>query len=527
MSRRANPKIVGGFVLAAIALLVAAALVFGSFTFFETTRRFVVFFEGSVDGLTAGSPVLFRGVPLGKVVDVGIRYDPKDSSFEIPVIIEIRPGVIARFSPTVSPNAELMKELIDQGLRARLESASLVTGQQVVQLNFFPGTPVNLQKTDLPYFQLPTVPSPTQQIMSSVDVAARDLPTLIRQAGVILDRVQRFLSPENENAIHRHPRQHRSDDENTAGGCRIARSGYRQSQQHRRRRSIEHTPQRGRRRQPRRHQGVRSQFPGSHGHLNKLTDQLNQFVAYNRMPIRQFTEGTLPDLTALIIDARTTVNKATAVLDSLERNPTRFIFGNRWARGSSSNDRSSGGCPAGEPSVHARRPRSRDPSLRLSPPAYWGRAAAASIHPASGDGFPAWTSPVKWSLVVDEPTAPRQIDTSRIALMSGPFRVEYYADVEWTDNAPAMVQLLLIQSFENTGRLPVVAPSRQTLATDFLLLSSLRKFQVEKDAPGSPQATVVLEATLLRMPRRTPIATARFKGNPRHLHIDRSGHRSL
>jgi cholesterol transport system auxiliary component len=125
--------------------------------------------------------------------------------------------------------------------------------------------------------------------------------------------------------------------------------------------------------------------------------------------------------------------------------------------------------------------------------------------------FPRGLLPVKWSVVVDEPTAARQIDTSRIALMSGPFEVEYYADVEWTDSAPAMVQLLLVQSFQNTGRLPVVAPSRQTLATDFLLLSNLRKFQVENDVSGTPQATVVIEATLLRMPRRTPVATARFE----------------
>jgi cholesterol transport system auxiliary component len=125
--------------------------------------------------------------------------------------------------------------------------------------------------------------------------------------------------------------------------------------------------------------------------------------------------------------------------------------------------------------------------------------------------FPRALAPVKWSLVVDEPTAAHQLDTSRITLMNGQFRVDHYAEVEWTDTAPAMVQLLLIQSFQNTGRLPVVAPSRQTLATDFLLLSNLRKFQVEKDASGTPQATVVLEATLLRMPRRTPVATARFE----------------
>ena len=69
------------------------------------------------------------------------------------------------------------------------------------------------------------------------------------------------------------------------------------------------------------------------------------------------------------------------------------------------------------------------------------------------------------SLGIDEPTAARQIDTSRIALMSGQFQVEYYADVEKTDSAPAMVQLLLVQSFQNTGRLPVVAPSRRSNPT--------------------------------------------------------------
>jgi cholesterol transport system auxiliary component len=126
-------------------------------------------------------------------------------------------------------------------------------------------------------------------------------------------------------------------------------------------------------------------------------------------------------------------------------------------------------------------------------------------------GFPQGPRPAAWSLVVDEPTAPHQLDTSRIALMSGPFQVEYYADVEWTDNAPAMVELLLIQSFQNTGRLPVVASTHQTLSTDFLLLSNLRKFQVERDASGVSQATVVLETTLLRMPRREPVATARFE----------------
>jgi paraquat-inducible protein B len=334
MSRRANPKLVGGFVLAAIALLVAAALVFGSFTFFEVTRKFVVFFEGSVDGLAQGSSVLFRGVPLGRVVDVGIRYDPEKSSFEIPVIIEIRPSVIAKFSPSLTPNVELMKQLIDRGLRARLQSASLVTGQQVVQLNFFPGSPVKLQSTDLPYYQIPTVPSPTQQIMSSVDVAAKDLPTLIKQATAVLDRLQGILSPENQVAVSSLLESAASAMKSLQTAAEslsplIAGAENTLASAGELTKNLDNVVQSNR-------DEIRAMlrnFRDATVTLNKVMDQLNQIAASNRAPLKRFTEGTLPDLTALIIDARTTVNKATAVLDSLERNPTRFIFGNRMGQG--------------------------------------------------------------------------------------------------------------------------------------------------------------------------------------------------
>ena len=334
MSRRANPKLVGGFVLAAIGLAVAAALVFGSFTLFEPTRKFVVFFQGSVDGLAQGSQVLFRGVPLGKVVDIGIRYNPTDQSFEIPVIIEIRPGVIAKYSPPSTMEKEGLERLIDEGLRARLETSSLVTGQQVVQLNFFPGTPVKLQQTDLPYYQLPTLPSPTQQLMSSIETAAQDLPTLIKKAEALVDRGQAILSPENETAVHSLLANAASamkkidaaatDLDPLLVGAQNTVAGVGQLSTH-----LDGVVQDNR-------EDIRAalrNFRGATLNANKLLDQLNQIAAENRRPIRQFTEGSLPDLSALIIDARITVNKATAVLDNLQRNPVRFIFGDKMKEG--------------------------------------------------------------------------------------------------------------------------------------------------------------------------------------------------
>ncbi len=331
-SRRANPALIGGFVLGGIGLLVVALLVFGTFTFFETTRRFVIFFEGSIDGLTVGSSVLFRGVPLGRVVEVGIRYDPTHSSFEIPVVVELRPGVIARFSPPSSPDVRVMDELIKAGLRARLESASLVTGQKVVQLNFFPGTPIVSVETDINYPQIPALPSQAQQLMSSVDVVAKDLPTLLQTAVATFDRVQAALSPENQAAIT-------ATLESTASLVKTLQSVAASlapmvATADKTLASLDQLSGRLNgvvdENRPDITAALRN-FRDATVSTRKLLDQLNQIVADNKKPIRQFTEGSLPDLTGLILDTRAAVDKATTVLDSIERNPTRFLFGNRNA----------------------------------------------------------------------------------------------------------------------------------------------------------------------------------------------------
>jgi cholesterol transport system auxiliary component len=125
--------------------------------------------------------------------------------------------------------------------------------------------------------------------------------------------------------------------------------------------------------------------------------------------------------------------------------------------------------------------------------------------------FPGGVRRVTWSLVVDEPGAGRQLDTSQIAVMDGAYRIEYYKEAEWADAAPAMIRDLLIQSFRNTGALPVVGSTRLGLYADVMLVSTLTKFQVEPGPGNAPQAAVAIETTLLQLPRRNPIATARFE----------------
>ncbi len=125
--------------------------------------------------------------------------------------------------------------------------------------------------------------------------------------------------------------------------------------------------------------------------------------------------------------------------------------------------------------------------------------------------FPQAPRRVSWSLVIDDPGAGRQLDTSRIAVMDGAYRIDYYKEAEWADAAPAMVGDLLVQSFRNSGSLPVVGSTRLGLYADVMLASTLTRFQVEAGPENTPQAVVAIEATLLQLPRRSPIATARFE----------------
>ena len=99
MSKPANKRLIGVFVLGAIALLVIAVVVLGSGKFFRKTFKAVCFFEGSVGGLSVGAPVVFNGVRIGEVTDVVLRYDTRDLTATIPVYIEIDPQRMETVGP--------------------------------------------------------------------------------------------------------------------------------------------------------------------------------------------------------------------------------------------------------------------------------------------------------------------------------------------------------------------------------------------------------------------------------------------
>ncbi|MFZ5914196.1 MAG: ABC-type transport auxiliary lipoprotein family protein [Pseudomonadota bacterium] len=113
-------------------------------------------------------------------------------------------------------------------------------------------------------------------------------------------------------------------------------------------------------------------------------------------------------------------------------------------------------------------------------------------------------------LLVEEPSAARGLNSDRIALRPSPIEIKYFAGVRWADRAPHMVQVLLVESFENTGRIIPVGRQSIGLRPDYSLKSDLREFQAEYFQDGSPKIHVRLNTKLVKMPEARIVASRTF-----------------
>ncbi len=162
MSVRAHPRAVGVFVLGAVAIVLAAIVALSSGEWFVSGDRFSIFFPGSVRGLTPGAPVTFRGVKVGEVKDVtAFLTGKKEPLIEIEVVIEfsrqlieVAPGAGEPWATVRGP--ELARRLIDAGIRARMLSQSLLTGQKYIDLDFLPSEKARFAGLSRRYPELPT-----------------------------------------------------------------------------------------------------------------------------------------------------------------------------------------------------------------------------------------------------------------------------------------------------------------------------------------------------------------------------------
>lgn len=169
MNRQASKTLIGAFVVGAVVLIAAGVMTFGSGKFLKDTSRFTLFFKGSLQGLSVGNAVLFQGVKIGSVSNITIVADSNDQSVSIPVIIDIDPTLIKMVHEKRRLHIDTaLPQLIDRGFRAQLSMGSLVTGQLMIGLGFYPDTPVRMANVKTEYPQIPTIPSPFERISDVV-----------------------------------------------------------------------------------------------------------------------------------------------------------------------------------------------------------------------------------------------------------------------------------------------------------------------------------------------------------------------
>ncbi|NCC52183.1 MAG: MCE family protein [Spartobacteria bacterium] len=179
MSKKANPALVGAFVLGAVALALTGIIVFGGGSFFEKKVTCVLYFDESIAGLDIGAPVEFQGVRIGTVSDIQIVLDDiEDGVIKRPVTIQLEERrfhyscPLDRMAPRDEEDLETgMEHLVtERGLRARLALQSMLTGKLKVECGYFPKTPdTRKEKKVGQVWVLPTIPTPMHNLGKEIE----------------------------------------------------------------------------------------------------------------------------------------------------------------------------------------------------------------------------------------------------------------------------------------------------------------------------------------------------------------------
>ena len=197
MSRKAHPAAIGAFVLVALAIAASALVILGSGKFLKETRRYVIFFESSLSGLDVGAPVEYHGVRVGQVAGIYLEYDTRTSSVMIPVYVDLEADSLRYVG-----DREKIHDLsyhIERGLRAQLQSQSLITGKLKIMLVDKPDTPMQLIGGDPGTPEIPAIPTIAENISQSL--GKLPIAKIIANLDVSLKQIADFASSGGLNNV--------------------------------------------------------------------------------------------------------------------------------------------------------------------------------------------------------------------------------------------------------------------------------------------------------------------------------------
>ena len=179
MRKQPDTRMIGIFITAGIvAFLVIISSYIGSKVFTENDTMLVMYFDESIKGLNVGSPVVFKGVEIGKVAKIELIANAQNLDFRIPVYAKMEARQNIKSKDFFEDKRGLLDALIAKGLRARLTSQSYLTGQLMIELEMLPGSRVVMsgREYDDNVLEIPTVLSPIGELSKGI----QDIP--IRQS---------------------------------------------------------------------------------------------------------------------------------------------------------------------------------------------------------------------------------------------------------------------------------------------------------------------------------------------------------
>ena len=171
--------------------------------------RWLLHFDDTVRGLSVGAPVEFKGINVGKVVDLKLTFDYNKMDFLIPVVIELELERITTIGQETTDRRKTAEILTEKGLRAQLKQGNLLTGQRYIELDIHPDEPLQKVLYDGEYPELPTLPAPIEEITKSVTQIVQKLNKLpleqignnlrdtMEQAQATLVKLDRLLDAES------------------------------------------------------------------------------------------------------------------------------------------------------------------------------------------------------------------------------------------------------------------------------------------------------------------------------------------
>jgi len=309
METRANYVVVGTFVLVIIAAAFASVLWLAGQQFAQRAPDyFDIYFSGSAFGLDKDAKVRMSGVPIGKVDE--IRLIPETGDVRVTV------GVDHAYSLSIKQDSV-----------AELDSESFLTGVAYVEISSGGrDSPALTANEGERYPRIPSKPSTLESLKNSAPELVAELENAVNRVSAVLDDKNRAAFAAILQNTEQLTATLNKDAQKLDGLIDAAHTTFADASTtlhnaddalHDARHAIATL------------ENLEPDISATAKQFDVTAQHLDQLLQENRPGIRDFTQGGLTDLHRLVLDARALVQGLTRVAEQLERDPSRFIWGDR------------------------------------------------------------------------------------------------------------------------------------------------------------------------------------------------------